>query len=315
MGLFSKTSIGMDIGHASIRLVGVGGLKHPAFIGCIEVAIAPRYLQKEGFEDYEYIANALRKALQTAKPSPLKGKDIYVAISESLIFRKLIEIPSGSSGVELDQVIRNEAVQYLPESPTGMELDYQILGDVADAKLTQVMLVAAHKKTAEDILSVIMAAGLSGKAFEPKPESLGRFLVPSGAKKSVLLVDIGHTVCTVSAYDQGIVKVTSAINIGIGDDIAATESKKEMPKLIEQLADEVTHVRKFYVNRTQHSGEIESVLISGAGSLLEGLLDAFSKAIDLPVSKNQSVITVPSICDRRFYGALGAALYPWQSKL
>jgi Tfp pilus assembly PilM family ATPase len=313
-------SIGIDFGHASLRLVGVQQGRKLTVTGCAEVAVDPKWLQKEGFENHNGIAEALKEGLKKASPKPIKGKEVYVTVSESMVFRKLIELPPAPTEEELTTSVRMEAAQYLPEAVDEMEIDYQVLGAATENGILQVMVVAVNRRIVHDMLEVIMAAKLVPKAFEPKPESVGRTLVSPSEKDAVLLVDIGQSRSTVSVYDQGMVRVTSAVNLGTSSLLEGGETdpavmQERLPRLVSQISDEIDHVMKFYQNRTIHLGSVKKLQISGAGSLVEGAGEAIARAVDLTVAKSQPVIAVPAECDRRFFGALGAALYPFSEKI
>lgn len=320
--LGGQTAIGVDIGHASVRVVGLSGGKLPVFRGCKEIMVDSKYLQKEGFDNHAAIAKAIRQAMDEAQPKKINAKEVYVTISESMIFRKLIEISKQNTKEQMTEAIRNESAQYLPEPIEKMELDYQVLGSVEETGVTQVMIVAVSKRLTEDLIKVFNAAKLTPRAFEPKPESVGRALVSASLKKAVLIVDIGQSTCTVSAYDQGIARATSALNVGTlsvfdpstGEAPDEENIKEKMPRLIGQIADEIDHVVKYYSNRTVHVGEIEQIYLSGAGSILSGAVEMLAKAVDQSVEEVKPIIAVGNTCDRRFYGALGAALYAWLPK-
>jgi type IV pilus assembly protein PilM len=327
MGLFgADNNLGVDFGHASVRVVGVRPGKVPVVTGCAEVPVDSAYLQKEGFENHVAIAHALQDALHRATPRPLSGQEVYATISESLIFRKLIELPAAPSEEELAASVRLEAVQYLPESAENMNIDYQVLGVTGEGQhpLLQVMIIAVSKRVTQDFLSIFTAARLTPRAFEPKPESVARAILNTREKKAVVLVDIGRSRSTISVSDQGIIRVTSVINAGTAqvlengeNDPAVTDpevSKERITRLVGQLSDEIEHVSKFFQNRTVHTGKIEEVYLAGAGSLVEGMSESLARAIELPVGKGLPVIAVPESCDRRFYGALGVALYSWAAQ-
>lgn len=313
-------SIGLDFGHASLRIVGVQSGRKPTVVGCAEAPVDPKWLQKEGFENHNGIAEALKEGMKKASPKHLTGRDVYVTVSESMIFRKLIELPPAPTEQELAAAIKVEATQYLPEALEEMEVDFQVLGSATENGILQVMVVAVSRRVVQDMLEVLTAAKMVPRAFEPKPESVGRTLVSSTEKDAVLLVDIGQSRSTASVYDQGVVRVTSALNVGTSSLLEGGENDPEviqerLPRLVGQISDEVDHVIKFYQNRTIHVGSVKKLQISGAGSLVEGAGEAIARAVDLPVAKSQPVIAVPTECDRRYFGALGAALYPFSDSL
>ena len=67
---------------------------------------------------------------------------------------------------------------------------------------------------------------------------------------------------------------------------------------------------KFYTNRSGNSDPVGQVYLCGGGSMIADVASALTAATSAEVSLAKPVIAVPAFCDRRFYGALGAALYP-----
>lgn len=276
----------------------------------------PKYLQKEGFDNPALIGQALREALRTAAPHPLKPVAAYSAVSESLVFRKILELPLMAED-ELHSAVSLEVGQYLPQSVEEMELDFQPLGPMADGKAQQVMVVAVSKKIINDYLAVFQSAKLPVRAIDVKPAAIGRAIVSKGEKDAILLIDIGSETTTLSLYDQHAVRVTGSINLGgniIRDpetgEIDEDRQADRLKRLANGIADELEHVVKFYKNRLSSPKEITEARLSGGGSMIAGTVEAIEAAIDFKVVAGQSVLGLPPFCDRRFLGALGCALYP-----
>ncbi|MBU6389397.1 pilus assembly protein PilM, partial [Patescibacteria group bacterium] len=203
------------------------------------------------------------------------------------------------------------------EPPENMEVDYQLLGPLPDGTLQQIMVVAAGKKLIESYMAVFKEAKLSLQAIDAKPASVGRAIVGANEKEGILLLDITSTMSTVSIYEHGSIWVTGFVNSGgnvirdedTGEVLPAAEQQSAIKRLVSSIADEVDHVLKFYHNRSVGQGKVKEIRVSGGGSLIDGILDDLKKTVDLPVQIGKATITVPSFCDRRFFGALGSALY------
>ncbi len=93
MSLFSSTILGIDIGYSTVKVVGVSSGPKPKFIGCKEIHVDPELLSRDGFQKPEVIAAAINQAMNEAAPKPLKKGPAYVALPESITFRKILEIP------------------------------------------------------------------------------------------------------------------------------------------------------------------------------------------------------------------------------
>ena len=318
MSLLSPHILGVDIGHSSVKVVGISAGKKPAFLGCKEITMDPKYLEKDGFANPILIGQAVREAMRTAAPRPIVATQAYSAVSESLVFRKVLEMPFMEDAEEMKAAIKLEAAQYLPENPEEMVLDYQFFDLLPDKQAKQqIMVVAMPKKILLDYLAVFQAAKLTVKGIGVKPSALGAALVPLSEQKCLIIIDIGSEICTISIYDRHVVRVTAVVNMGATmlrdaktgelDEEAFTEKSQT---LLHAIGEEMEHVIKFYSNRMLGRQEISEVVLTGGGSMLVGILEGVQKLTDLPVSAGRPVVAIPAFCDRRFTGALGCALYP-----
>jgi type IV pilus assembly protein PilM len=316
MSLFERVVVGIDFGHSSVKAVGVAIGAHPKVIGCGEAPIDPKYLLKDGMADTAVVAEALREAMKMAAPKAIKSSDAYAIVSEDIVFRKILDVPSGVNPDELPQVVRTEAVEYLPDEIGTLEIDYQPLGILAN-DIQQLMLVAVPKRAIEDRLGVFASAKLKPCAITPKPCAIGRACVSPQETEPVLLVDIGSEMTSISVYASRAIWVTGTVNMGgnVLKDAATGEvdaSKKDakLDRLADAIGDELSHVLKFFQNRVAGDKPVKQVLLSGGGSMIEGLAELIQKQTTLKVVHAKSIIPLPAEADRRFLGALGAALYP-----
>lgn len=319
MGLFSTHQvIGVDFGHASVKVVGLELAHQPKVVGFAEVPVDPKYLQKEGFEDHALIGEALKEAMRSATPRPLKPFAAYAAVSERLVFRKILELPVLSGSEEYLQVIRTEASEFLPDSIDTVELDYQILGPGSSENLQEVMVVAVGKRVIQDYTAVFSTAKVALRGIDPKPSAVGRAVVGLPENDPIALIDVGSETSSLSIYDHHTIWVTGTVNMGGGlfkDAETGKLDEEKLPTHLKQLStsllDELDHVLKFYANRTSGQTAIKEVRLSGGGSMLvPGLVEALQAELDQKVVLSKAVIPIPDGLDRRFYGALGSALYP-----
>lgn len=315
----SKQTVGVDIGHSSVKVVGIDlGKKIPQLIGFKEVAVDPKYLQKEGFDHLEVIAQALSEACKTAIPKPIYAKLAFASVSESLVFRKILELPVIPDPDELWQAILSESAQYLPNSVEDMEVDFQQLGKVSQDGIQQIMVVAVPKKIIQDYISIFNLAKLPIGAIDSKPAALGRAVISYKEKAAIILVDIGSEISTISLYDEQIIQVADTINTG-GNSVRSKEDansveddklNEKIKRLSLEIQDEIEHVIKFYANRSLEQKKVQEVRVSGGGSMIPGVIEQLGSEIELPVVAAKSIISLPPFCDRRYFGALGSAFYP-----
>ncbi|HSI21002.1 MAG TPA: pilus assembly protein PilM [Verrucomicrobiae bacterium] len=319
MGLFgSNQVVGIDLGYASIRVVGLSLGKKPSVSGCAEIPVDAKLLQKDALEQPAEVAKALKEALKSATPHAVKTKEAYVTVGESSVFRKILEIPRNVKDSELDAVVRSAIVEFLPDDLDNLELDYQPLATPQDTEHQQMMVVAVSKKSIEQYLNLCELAGLTVRAIEPRPSALLRSAIGPKLREPIVVIDVGSEISTLALCADQSVWVASAVTAGsnmlvdsatgqVDEDKRAEKTKR----LVGMLTDELDHVVKFYTNRASFSAAaVKEVRLCGKGSLIEGLDAALAAACDIKVTYAKPIVELPSGFDRRYMGALGSALYP-----
>lgn len=318
MGLFSKQVMGLDIGRAAVKVVGLELGKEPIFIGCKEIPVDPKIIQKEGFTDIPAIAAAIKEAMSLAAQKPLKPHKCYTSVDESLVFRKIIDVPKIEDPVEFREAIRMEVSQYLPNGLEAVELDYQVLGSSTENKLLQVLVVTVDKPIVQQFVEVFRKLRIPLRAVDTKPASVARAIINPKEKETLALVEIGSDFSTISIYDQKVIQVSGSINLGAnhlknsetGQLEEGSAAEEKLKRLLNSVNDELEHVLKFYENRVRMPKKIKEVRLSGGGSMAHGVREGLAKISDLKIIDGAAVIKIPPFCDRRFLGALGSALYP-----
>jgi len=321
MGLFSRTTLGIDVGHAAVRVVALElrGRAKVRLHGCKEVALPEGTITHEGIADIKAVAAAVRQACKEAAPRRIAGtQQLVMAVPEVKIFRKAIDLPMLEREEDIRQALQLELEQYLPADKRDVEIDYQILGPGSEPGIQQILAVAVPKRVVADYMALAKALHLPLLAIDTKPSSVARALVSGAEKNALLLLDMASSTTTVSLYYDGMVRITGTVQVG-ADSLKDEETDEWLPpgaalnakleRLVSLIGDEATHVLKFWSNRTSHPQPVHEVRLGGSGAALNGFAELLAKEIDLPVQVAKPIITLPPFCDSRFYSALGSALY------
>jgi Tfp pilus assembly PilM family ATPase len=185
-----------------------------------------------------------------------------------------------------------------------------------DSTKQSVMAVAVSGRFIQDFMKVAKLGKFTVRAIEPKANALTRAIVQPNLKNAVVLVDVGSETTTISLAYNHAVWIASTINVGANiirnpgtGEIEQVRIAPGIEKLIETLAEEVERVVRFFASRERVPAAQVPILLTGGGSNIAGFAEAYAVATSRPVSPAQSLIKIPAFCDRRFYGALGAALY------
>lgn len=237
-----KPIFGLDIGHATIKMVQVKGAGALArMTGAIEAAVAEDSITQNGIKDKKKIAEIIKAAARKAQPNSINAKIVSSALPESLVFTKLIDL-SQMTKKELDKNIPYQATEFFPIPVEETYMDWQIIGSLPNNTI-EVLVVAAPRVLVNDLIETVKLAGFGLMGLETKPIAAIRALVQPREPGPTILADIGATNSALVCIDQGILKLTSTLTFG-GDEIKVDPTEK-----IKTLAEEILHAVKYYQNR------------------------------------------------------------------
>lgn len=267
-----KPILGLDIGYQTLKVMQLKGDGPGAsLLGVSEITIPPKTLGQEGIKDKKKIANAMLEAMRNAKPHPISAGIVSSALPESLVFTKSVDLPS-MSFEEINKNIPYQASEFFPIPPQETYMDWQVVGSLAGANTTDVLVVAAPKIIVDSFADMIQSAGLELSSLETKPVADARALISAKDLNPYLILDIGAKNSSLTCYDQGTIKLTSTISIG-GDDLGT-----DLNPNIKGLSSEIVHFIKYYQNRIGQATIFRKIVLAGGGANLKDLPEKLEKA-------------------------------------
>jgi type IV pilus assembly protein PilM len=169
--------------------------------------------------DVDLLARELKAFANEYK---LRGKSVYIAVSNQKVIVRNIEMPEMTEG-ELKGAIEFQAQDYIPIPVDEVVLDFQVLGRSVNpegASRQEVILVAGQKTMIGMFCGAIKQAGLKVAGIDVCSMALVRALVPSrpfladtdqgGVCRAI--ADISSSVSTLVVAVEGVPKFTRVIN-------------------------------------------------------------------------------------------------------
>ena len=148
---------GLDVGSSAIKLIALGGKPNKAKLGQFGLAVNPvGNIDTENESERVKIAQAIKKLVGDVQ---LKTKQVVVALPESKVFTRLVEMPA-LSDAELASAINWEAEQYIPIPMSEVQLDYKVVGKpavVTGMAKMQVFLVATPTALVQKYVELMIA--------------------------------------------------------------------------------------------------------------------------------------------------------------
>jgi type IV pilus assembly protein PilM len=301
---------GIHIGHQTVTAAYLGSFGKPAINGVGVATLKRTPWLKTGLRDNEQLTAAITEAITKAQPRPIQLTQVVLTLPETSVFTKAIKLPA-LSNKELLQTIPFEAAEALPLPLEEVYLDWQIddhriAGAKGEKPTIRVLVVAAPKKTVDDLTSVINNAGLTLVGLESEPFSLVRALQPQLKQKTVSIIcAIGHETTTTVVANRDHIKFTSTL-------LSGKKSFQANPKEgIARLAHEINESIKYYRNRLGEQEEIQQVIITGEGALLPGISEGLEREVKIPCQIGRPDINLPGETQihPRYTTAFGVSLW------
>jgi type IV pilus assembly protein PilM len=302
-------SLGLDIGSHTLKLIELGFEGNAiGLLAAGSMPMPPDALSSTVAADVEAVAHAVKRLM---KETGAKSKEAHIALPESKVFTRVIEVPALSQR-ELTSAIQWEAEQYIPLPLDQVNLDYTIL---RDAKATgtnkmEVLLVAAPKTLLEKYLSIMELAELPPVAAETEIIATTRALSRSVPNvRSVMLVSMGAQTTDVAIIKTGILTFTRSFSAG-GDALTraisqsldlnilqADEYKRTygvQPDKLEgkiaiaakpitdTIVNELKRALVFYQEKYKED-HVQLVLLSGGTSRLPGMVVFLAQSLGIEV--------------------------------
>jgi len=209
-----KSSVGLDIGSSSIKVVEIlhdrsgdrlvnFGVSEPLSEAIVDGEIMDRQLV------HEAIANLLDSR-------QIKNKSVATAVSGRAVIVKKI-LMDRLSEEDAKEAIQWEAEQHVPYDINDVSLDFQIINPNIDQKKMQVLLVAAKKDMIQSHADIIREAGLT-----PTIIDVDSFAIQNAVEASydfrpdevVALLNIGAEITNVNIVQNQVPHFTKDLSVG-----------------------------------------------------------------------------------------------------
>jgi len=282
-GYFCKTRsryVGVDIGSQTIKIVE---LSHSNGTFQLEgYAIEPlpaAPMDDQTSAEPKSVAQVLRKALGSG---PFMAREAVVALPDTQIICKHLDLEAGLSDDDLELYVRVEAEQYIPYALEEAALDFEVLGpSPGDSERLDVLLVTCRQQTVGWYEAVLSMAGLKPRVIAVQAHALGRALedaTPSiGQSKplsTLAVIDFAHPTSLLSVVHKG--QVLYARELLFGAQTLADETFE--PSAFEQVQRGLEH---YVASGSEHA--VQMLILAGPVGARTDLCAWFEARLGMPV--------------------------------
>jgi type IV pilus assembly protein PilM len=303
------SQLGLDIGSHSIKIIELGkGNNESVLLAAGAIPTPPKALMSNLDADHRAVAMAIKQLMRQINA---KSHDTHIALPESLVFTRVIDIPQLNDH-ELASAIKWEAEQYVPLPLDQVNLDFTKLRDSKETGTDkmEVLLVASPKALIEKYMAILTYSDLNPIGAETEIIAASRALVRTAAGvRNVMVVSLGAQTTDLSILHNGTLSFTRSISAG-GEALSralvqgldfnalqAEEFKKaygvEKDKLEGKILSAVKPIMDTIISETKRAvafyqekfprEHVDVILISGGTARLPGMVMYIAEAMGIEV--------------------------------
>lgn len=307
----SKDTIGLDIGSSSLKLVQLKERKGGYELETFELMQLPPEIIVEGsIIDSLRLVEAIKELIKKAK---VRAKNVAIGIAgNSFVIIKRITLPE-MTDEELSESIRFEAEQYVPFDIEDVNIDFQIIGPKDEPGQMDVIIVAVKKDIINEYINVVRDAGLNPVVVDVNAFALGNMYEINyeiEPDRNIALVNIGANTININVLKGGETVFTRDASIGgnlqseaIQKELGVSYESAERIKrgepvegadvslasqaiamASEELIAEISRSLDYFRSTAFHE-DINEIIISGGGALVEGFADQLSNHMGIQVRR------------------------------
>ena len=311
-GTKSTPLIGVDISSTAVKLVELGGTKTRPELSRYAIEPLPRDAVTDGnIANLEAVGAALERALRKLGS---RTKAAAAALPTSMVITKRLTLPATEREEDMELAVESEANQYIPFALDEVNLDYAMIGAVAnDDTQVEVMIAAARREKVEDRVAALESAGLKPAVIDVEAmavmgayELMAEALPGKGIDQNIGVLDVGATSTRFYVFrnDQQIFlrespfggnqltqEIQRAYNM-TGEEAEAAKRSGNLPAnydndvlrpYVDTLAIESARALQFFLTSSSQ-GQLDYMLLAGGCAALQGLTDAVSRRTNVVAS-------------------------------
>jgi type IV pilus assembly protein PilM len=331
----AKSSVGLDIGSSSIKLVELKQTKKGYRLINLGLApLSPETIVDGAIMNSPAVLDGIKGLLAELK---VKTRDVVTSVSGTSVIIKKVNVPMMTED-ELITQIQWEAEQYIPFDINDVNVDFQILGPSDEGQMS-VLLVAVKKDMINDYTGVLTEAGLNPVVVDIDAFAVGNMYeinYPLAEGEVLALVNIGSSFININVCRDGISIFTRDISSGGASyteeiqrqlslsyneaeaikksaGVEGENTPKEVLDIIGVVSDsisaEVQRSMDFF-GTTNPGVSVNRICLCGGASRTHGLAGVISARLGIPselVDPFKKVECDPKIFDPKYIANLSSA--------
>jgi type IV pilus assembly protein PilM len=303
-----KSTVGLDIGASSIKLVKLDHAKGGYSVSAIGIReLPPESIVADEIRDREAVIFNIQSLIDQTDP---RIKDVVVSISGHGVITDKFTIDKKNEP-EAEQAILFETEQRAPFDIDDVTLAYHIIKTDEEINKMDVLLVAARKEYLKMYLELIEDCGLRPVIVDDDAFAIFNAYEANydiDASKVTALVNIGHDVTNITYLTEGLFNATRDVSAGtreianavqrefrLNPELTAKTIKGEMTESIDQdmlkativsATDELVSGIELAFSYFKSQAKIDTIdwiVLSGGGALVPHLPEFLQSKLNVPL--------------------------------
>ena len=266
----SKSTVGLDIGANSVKLVKLDHTKDGYAVAAIGIReFPPEAIVADEIRDREAVIFNIQSLIDQTDP---KIKDVVVSISGHGVITDRFTIDK-KTGAEAEQAILFETEQRAPFDIDDVSLDYHIISTNDEENKMDVLLVAARREYLAMFLELIQDCGLNPVIVDDDSLAIYNSYINNydvDPTRTTALVNIGHDVTNITYIVDGQYQSTRDVSSGTRDVYDAIQKEFRLnPELTNKAI-------KGEMQDSVDQDMLKATIIAATDELISGIELAFS---------------------------------------
>ncbi len=266
----SKSTVGLDIGANSVKLVKLDHTKDGYAVAAIGIReFPPEAIVADEIRDREAVIFNIQSLIDQTDP---KIKNVVVSISGHGVITDRFTIDK-KTGAEAEQAILFETEQRAPFDIDDVSLDYHIISTNDEENKMDVLLVAARREYLAMFLELIQDCGLNPVIVDDDSLAIYNSYINNydvDPTRTTALVNIGHDVTNITYIVDGQYQSTRDVSSGTRDVYDAIQKEFRLnPELTNKAI-------KGEMQDSVDQDMLKATIIAATDELISGIELAFS---------------------------------------
>lgn len=266
----SKSTVGLDIGANSVKLVKLDHTKDGYAVAAIGIReFPPEAIVADEIRDREAVIFNIQSLIDQTDP---KIKNVVVSISGHGVITDRFTIDK-KTGAEAEQAILFETEQRAPFDIDDVSLDYHIISTNDEENKMDVLLVAARREYLAMFLELIQDCGLNPVIVDDDSLAIYNSYINNydvDPTRTTALVNIGHDVTNITYIVNGQYQSTRDVSSGTRDVYDAIQKEFRLnPELTNKAI-------KGEMQDSVDQDMLKATIIAATEELISGIELAFS---------------------------------------